>query len=176
MKLLSKRNNLVILIFLFKTGLSHLMSNLSLISIIYLWCLYANMVNSSKDGILLQVMRWNCTLFWWFNFPKYQGWHLNMFSWRNFQVSIRLTIIGRIASSTLNSYTTLETPSRKVSNLSIVKDFLTQCEAYINSKYHWKISLIKFLFVRKYLLGMVMTKLKSPSQLPLSEDASWPTY
>ena len=42
----------------------------------------------------------NCTLFWWFYFSKRQGWYPNMFSRPNFQVSVRLIVIGRIAPST----------------------------------------------------------------------------
>ena len=42
----------------------------------------------------------NCTLFWWLNFSKCQEWYLNMFSRPNFQVSICLTVIGRISPST----------------------------------------------------------------------------
>ena len=44
---------------LFRTGLSLLISKLSLISRIGLWFLYAKMVNSSKDGILLEFRRWS---------------------------------------------------------------------------------------------------------------------
>ena len=47
------------LIFLFKTGLSRLISKLSLISRIYLLWPYAKMVNSSKNGIFLQIRRWS---------------------------------------------------------------------------------------------------------------------
>ena len=45
--------------FLFKMGLSRLISKLSLISITNLLFPFAKMVNSSKDGILLQFRRWS---------------------------------------------------------------------------------------------------------------------
>ena len=54
-----KRNSLAELIFLFRTGLSRLISKLYLVSKLYLWCSYAKMVNSSKDGILLKIRRWS---------------------------------------------------------------------------------------------------------------------
>ena len=44
------------LIFLFRTGL---ISKLSLISRIYLWCSYAKMLNLSKYEILLQIRKWS---------------------------------------------------------------------------------------------------------------------
>ena len=44
--------------FLFKIGLSRLISKLSLISNTNLLFLFAKMVNSSKDGMLLQFKRW----------------------------------------------------------------------------------------------------------------------
>ena len=49
-KLLSKRNNLAELMFLFKTGLSRLISKLSLISRSNLLFPFAEIVNFSKDG------------------------------------------------------------------------------------------------------------------------------
>ena len=62
-----------------------LMTNLSLISRICLWCPYIKMVNLSKDGISLHIaneeMVTNCTFFRWFNFSKYQGRYPNMFSY-----------------------------------------------------------------------------------------------
>ena len=45
--------------FLFEICLSHLMSNLSLISSTNLLFLFAKMVISSKDGILLQFREWS---------------------------------------------------------------------------------------------------------------------
>ena len=44
----------------------------------------------------------NCTLFWWFNFSKYQGWYpnANVFSRSNIQLSTRLTILRKNVSST----------------------------------------------------------------------------
>ena len=56
---LSKRNSLAELIFLFSTGISRLMNKISLISRIYLWCPYFKVVNSSKDGILFKFSRWS---------------------------------------------------------------------------------------------------------------------
>ena len=47
--------------FLFKIGLSRLISTLSLISSTNLLFPFAKMVNSSKDGILLQFRRWSRT-------------------------------------------------------------------------------------------------------------------
>ena len=57
--LILKKNSLAELIFLFRTGLSRLINKLSLISRICLSCPYAKMVNSSKDGIILQFTRWS---------------------------------------------------------------------------------------------------------------------
>ena len=45
--------------FLFKIGLSRLISNFSLISSTILLFPFAKMVNSSKDGILLEFKRWS---------------------------------------------------------------------------------------------------------------------
>ena len=53
---LSKRNSLAELIFLFRTGLSCLIGKLSLIQE-YIYDVH--MVNSSKDAILLQFRRWS---------------------------------------------------------------------------------------------------------------------
>ena len=88
------------LIFLFGTGLSRLISKLSLISRIYLWCPYTKMVNSSKDGISLQLSRWSRIALSFDGLTKCQGGYPNMFSRLNFQVSLRLTVIGRIVPST----------------------------------------------------------------------------
>ena len=52
--LILKKNSLAELIFLLRTGLSRLINKLSLISRICLSCPYGKMVNSSKDGIILQ--------------------------------------------------------------------------------------------------------------------------
>ena len=54
---MSKRNNLAQL-FLFKIGLSRLISKLSLISRPNLLFPFVKIVNSSKDGMLLQFKRW----------------------------------------------------------------------------------------------------------------------
>ena len=54
---MSKRNNLAELKFLFKIGLSCLINKLSLISRKKLLFLFTKMVNSSKNGILLQFKR-----------------------------------------------------------------------------------------------------------------------
>ena len=54
-----KINNLTELMFFFKIGLSRLISKLSLISSTNLLLSFAKMVNSSKDGILLQFKRWS---------------------------------------------------------------------------------------------------------------------
>lgn len=45
-------------------------------------------------------MATNCTLIWWFNIFKYQGWYPNMFYWPNFQTLIHLIIVWSITSST----------------------------------------------------------------------------
>ena len=55
---MSKRSNLAELIFLFKIGLSRLTSKLSLILRTNLLFPFAEMVNFSKDGILLQFIGW----------------------------------------------------------------------------------------------------------------------
>ena len=55
---MSKRNNLAEL-FLFKIGLSRLISKLSLISRSNLLFPFVKIVNSSKDGMLLQFKRWS---------------------------------------------------------------------------------------------------------------------
>ena len=49
----------VLLIFLFKTSLSRLISKLSFILRQYLWCPYAKMVNWWRDGMLLQIKSWS---------------------------------------------------------------------------------------------------------------------
>ena len=78
------RKQLFIISFLICMNLP-LMTNLSLISRIYLWCSYTKMVNLSKDGISLYIaneeMVTNCTFFRWFNFSKYQGRYPNMSSY-----------------------------------------------------------------------------------------------
>ena len=55
---MSKRNRFWELMFLFKIGLSRLISKLSLISRKTLLFLFAKIANSLKDGILLQFKRW----------------------------------------------------------------------------------------------------------------------
>ena len=56
---MSKRSNSAELIFLFKIGLSYLMSKLSLISSTNLLFQFVKMANSSKEGILLQFKGWS---------------------------------------------------------------------------------------------------------------------
>ena len=51
------KKGLTELMFLFRADLSYLMSKFSLISRTYSWCLYAKMVKSWKDGILLQIRK-----------------------------------------------------------------------------------------------------------------------
>ena len=58
-QLLSKRNNLAELMVLFKIGLSRLISKLSLISRSNSLFPFVKIVNSSKDGMLLQFKRWS---------------------------------------------------------------------------------------------------------------------
>ena len=54
-KFIAKRNSLAELIFLFRTGLSHLIIKFSLISRTFLRCPSTKMVNSSEDRVLLQI-------------------------------------------------------------------------------------------------------------------------
>ena len=88
--------------FLFKIGLSRLISKLSLISSTNLLFPFAKMVNTSKDGILLQFKRWLriALSFDGLVFLNVKGdvpiCSLDV----NFKVSIRLTIISRTASTT----------------------------------------------------------------------------
>ena len=57
--LLSKRNNLAELMFLFKIDLFRLISKISLISRTNLLSPFVKMVNSSKDAMLFQFKRWS---------------------------------------------------------------------------------------------------------------------
>ena len=145
---MSRRNSLAELVFLFRTGLSRLISKLSLISRIYLWCSYAKMVNSSKYGILLQFRRWSrITL-------SLDG--LTFLNVKMISQYVLQTYFSSVYASHRNRknytfhtyiYKQLETLSQKVSDLWVGKhqrvsfEFWKQFEAWNNLKCFWNISI-----------------------------------
>ena len=143
---MSKRSNLAELMFLFKIGLSRLISKLYLISSTNLLFQFTKMVNSSNDGILLQFKRWSpiALSFDGLVFLNVKG-DIPICSP---DLTFKCLFFYHIYHTYI--YILLQTPNRKArdlwngKHLRVFFGFWKQFEGYGNSVNLWKISLTSF--------------------------------